>query len=153
MRASSSWIKLQFVVRKQVMNTYQVHTLSLSLYSITFFSFCLFDSHPHLSRLISSLLSWWSVILMWHIQLYCIIHPFKCTRVCRCVKIFIVHTGCICQIQHVFVTSFPQCGQLQANLSTSLCDVSVHCNLCLTLSRASVGLPSSAGCKGGGLAH
>lgn len=32
MRASSSWIKLQFVVRKHVMNTYQMHTLSLSLF-------------------------------------------------------------------------------------------------------------------------
>lgn len=32
MRASSSWIKLQFVVRKHVMNTYQMHTFSLFLF-------------------------------------------------------------------------------------------------------------------------
>lgn len=56
MRASSSWIKLQFVVRKHVMNTYQMHTLSPSFYSITlslpispslfhvFDFFCLSDS-------------------------------------------------------------------------------------------------------------
>lgn len=56
MRASSSWIKLQFVVRKHVMNTYQMHTLSPSFYSITlslpvspslfhvFGFFCLSDS-------------------------------------------------------------------------------------------------------------
>lgn len=33
MRASSSWIKLQFVVRKHVMNTYQIHTFSLFILS------------------------------------------------------------------------------------------------------------------------
>lgn len=46
MRASSSWIKLQFVVRKHVMNTYQMHTLTLLFfffvpYPVTF-------SHPPL---------------------------------------------------------------------------------------------------------
>lgn len=56
MRASSSWIKLQFVVRKHVMNTYQMHTLSLFLFYHIFSTsltpsslsliFCLFDSTP-----------------------------------------------------------------------------------------------------------
>lgn len=98
MRASSSWIKLQFVVRKHVMNTYQMHTLSLFLFyhifstslslpkpcSLIFFFFCLFDSTP---RLYSSFprFFWWSVILMWHIQLYCIMYPFVLTCVCICV--------------------------------------------------------------------
>lgn len=154
MRASSSWIKLQFVVRKHVMNTYQMHTLSLFLFYHIFLFFCLFDSHPHLSWLISSLLFWWSVILMWHIQLRCIIHPFKCTCVCICVHIVIAHVAYICQ---VLMSSLCQIactrGQLCANLSTIVCDVVVHCDLCPTLSRASVGMPSSGGCKGGGLVH
>lgn len=46
-----------------------------------------------------------------------------------------------------------KCGQLCANLSTIVCDAAVNSNLCLTLSRASVGMPSSGGCKGGGLVH
>lgn len=94
MRASSSWIKLQFVVRKHVMNTYQMHTLSLFLYSITF-SLPLFLSAPSLIFLsfdsslsfwlIPSLCFWWSVILMRHIQICCIMYPFVCTSVCICV--------------------------------------------------------------------
>lgn len=91
MRASSSWIKLQFVVRKHVMNTYQMHTLFLFILSnflhhspstaalFNFFFFSFFDSLLHHLLLISSLVFWWSVTLLWHIQLDCIMHPFICT--------------------------------------------------------------------------
>lgn len=91
MRASSSWIKLQFVVRKHVMNTYQVHTLSLFLFyhifspsalSLIFFVFWL---QPPSLWLIPSLFFWWSVILMWRIQMCCIMYSFVCTCVCICV--------------------------------------------------------------------
>lgn len=120
MRASSSWIKLQFVVRKHVMNTYQMHTLSLFLFYYIFLFFCLFDSHPHLSRLISSLLFWWSVILMWHIQLYCIIHPFKCTCVCICVHILTRAAHSICMSGS---SRLCQVASACADLSTIVFDV------------------------------
>lgn len=108
MRASSSWIKLQFVVRKHVMNTYQMHTLSLFLFyhilttSRSPFA-ALFDfffrpfrrCRPSL-QLISSLFFWWSVTLMGHIQLYCIMHPFICTCVCIFLHIFLGCLHCIC---------------------------------------------------------
>lgn len=179
MRASSSWIKLQFVVRKHVMNTYQMHTLSLFLFyhilspslplpfSLIFLSFwlCL----PSL-QLISSLFFWWSVILMWHIQLYCIMYPFICTCVCICVHKSLRCIHCICDMYVrglcvsiillllFIITSLSRitsacCLRLCANLSTNLSAVSVHFRLSLTLSQASVGMTSFAGCNGVGLVH
>lgn len=101
MRASSSWIKLQFVVRKHVMNTYQMHTLSPFFYFITFspplFPFCpvfdffflfVFWLQPLSLWLAPSPCCWWSVILMRRIQMCCIMHLFECTSVCICVCVF-----------------------------------------------------------------
>lgn len=95
MRASSSWIKLQFVVRKHVMNTYQMHTLSLFLFYHIFYTslspsalsliFLSFWLYPPSLQLIPSLFFWWSVILIWHIQLCCIMYPCVCICVCICV--------------------------------------------------------------------
>lgn len=59
MRASSSWIKLQFVVRKHVMNTYQMHTLSPSFYSITLS----LPVSPSLFHVFGFFLSFWLYIL------------------------------------------------------------------------------------------
>lgn len=170
MRASSSWIKLQFVVRKHVMNTYQMHTLSLFLFyhilspslplpfSLIFLSFWLYL--PSL-QLISSLFFWWPVILMWHIQLYCIMYAYawhKSLWCIHCICDMYVRGLCVSVILLLlFIITSPSritsawCGRLCANLSTSLSAVSVHFRLSLTLSQASVGMTSFAGCNGVGL--
>lgn len=134
MRASSSWIKLQFVVRKHVMNTYQMHTLFLFLFyhflhlslslplplpcSLIFLSFWLY---PPSLQLISSLFFWWPVILMWHVRLCCIMYPFVCTCVCICVCTHFldayIYVICIwecshcCPLSRVSVSLWTNCVQ------------------------------------------
>lgn len=172
MRASSSWIKLQFVVRKHVMNTYQMHTLSLFLFYhiFSFFSPCpvsdflSFWLNPRLSTSFP-FFSWWSVILMWHIQLCSVMHPFVCTCVCICVcsplrgtYVMWIWECCFSLIAVSYQMCLSQatcmcCGQLCANLFIYCMYPFNALSLSFTLSLASVGMSSFAGCSAEGLAR
>lgn len=136
MRASSSWIKLQFVVRKHVMNTYQMHTLSPSFYSITlslpvspslfhvFGFFCLSDSTSCHS--LSGFLMLCPTEVTYS-QLCCIM----CSFICACVGYVHMHIFwyleyvicvlcCVCvQLLYCYSSqkTFMHCGKLFANLS------------------------------------
>lgn len=117
MRASSSWIKLQFVVRKHVMNTYQMHTLSLFLFyhifstslslplpcSLIFLSFWLYP--PSLAHFLSVFLMACHIDVTYSAVLYNI--PL-CMYMCMH-TFFRVHIYVICIWESCVCLSFSYC--------------------------------------------
>ena len=172
MRASSSWIKLQFVVRKHVMNTYQMHTLSLFLfYHIFSISlgpvsdfFCLLDSYSvspahslpvflmvcHIDVTCSAVL--YNVALCIHMWMHMCVFTFIVEnihdRYLRVSCIVLMLITCLC-LRPLWGPLF----QLVLLFSVCLCVCVCVCafnGLALTLSQASVGMSSFAGCSAAG---
>lgn len=110
MRASSSWIKLQFVVRKHVMNTYQMHTpLSLfwfyyifpnpvSLFAVLF-DFCVFLTPPSLQLIFSVFLMVCHIDVEYSAWLYNVpCYMYTCMHMC--VRISTVRVYCDLGVLH-----------------------------------------------------
>lgn len=179
MRASSSWIKLQFVVRKHVMNTYQMHTLTLFLFyhifSIIlcpvsdFLSFWLYP--PPSLRLIPSVFLMVCHIDVTYSAVLYNIPPYMYMCMHMCIFIFLGEYICDMYLRVLcvsvillllFVLShlhFRPLARAVDNwvqtcpLVYLLCVCMHLVPLSLTLSLASVEMSSFAGCSGVGLAH
>lgn len=175
MRASSSWIKLQFVVRKHVMNTYQMHTLSLLLFYhilttsrspfAALFDFLVFLTLPPVSP--AHFLSVFLMVchtdgtypaVLYNVPLY----MYMCMHIpAHIFRVPILYMWCVCDRVvfhcHFFIAVYHHISisdhflRVLDDRVQTLSAVSGHFMLSLTLSRASAGTTSSAGCNGVGL--